>query len=84
MTHDEKIIRFTTPREAALSDMVKVMESIIERINSGEVDAITYALISEDGYTTGAFRLPGVHPAQVATAAFGLALDAVKAGEEEA
>ena len=76
--NNEKIISFKAPREAAIEDMIDVVRSIIERIESGEIEAITYALIRKDGYTTGAFRLPGVHPAQVATAAFGLALDAAK------
>lgn len=77
---DEKIVPFTGPRQAPttkdVEEMIERVETIIERIRNGEVVAIAYTLIWDNGYTTGAHRLPGVHSRQVATAAFGLALDA--------
>lgn len=83
---DENIVNFTGAKNAPslvdIEELVEKVESIVKRIRSGEVVAIAYALVKEDGYTTGAHRLPGVHSAQVSTAAFGLALDAMKVDEE--
>ena len=49
---DEKVVNFTGPRQKAtpidVEEMVERVKSIIERIENGDVVAITYALIRED------------------------------------